>query len=75
MKLIETFYTALHKRMDAMNKQLKQYFLPNVSKERPHLLMYDGRATHVVFELIDVAVANQITIIKLSPHSAYYLQA
>jgi len=39
-------------------------FLPNIGSDRPQLLILDGHDSHNFIELIDVAVKNEIHIIK-----------
>ena len=42
--------------------------------ERPLLLIYDGHLSHVSIELIEKAMAENITIVKLPPHVTDKLQ-
>lgn len=41
---------------------------------RPILLIYDGHTTHIDDRVITSAIENDITIIKLPPHSSHILQ-
>lgn len=48
-------------------------FLKNVT-EYPCLLIYDGHASHIGVDLIESALANNVVILKLSPHTSHVLQ-
>lgn len=52
----------------------RDLFLPNIGEERPVLLIYDGHTTHISTKLIRVAQQNQVTIMKLPPHTTHLLQ-
>lgn len=56
----------------------KNYFLktiiPTVGNERPVLIIYDGHSTHIDVETIEAAMRENITILKLPPHSSHLLQ-
>ncbi|KAF2889922.1 hypothetical protein ILUMI_16251 [Ignelater luminosus] len=52
----------------------RDVFLKNIGFQRPVLLIYDGHVTHISFELIKLAQENQVTIIKLPPHTTHVLQ-
>ncbi|KAF2887384.1 hypothetical protein ILUMI_18789, partial [Ignelater luminosus] len=52
----------------------RDVFLKNISPHRPVLLIYDGHVTHISVELIKLAQENQVTIIKLPPHTTHVLQ-
>lgn len=56
----------------------KNYFskilISDFKNKRPILLIYDGHATHVNISLIEEAVKEQVTILKLPPHSSHLLQ-
>ena len=43
-------------------------------KEPPLLVIYDGHLTHVLLKLIEKAIKEKITIVKLSPHVTDRLQ-
>ena len=43
-------------------------------EERPLLVIYDGHLTHVSLELIEKAIKEKITIVKLPPHVTDRLQ-
>lgn len=49
-------------------------FLRNCVPQRPILLIFDGHSTHLDIKLIESAVANDVTILKLPPHSSHLLQ-
>ncbi|KOB66553.1 Jerky protein, partial [Operophtera brumata] len=55
-------------------KYIKDVFIPAIGSERPVLLIYDGHSTHCDLSVIELAVANGITILKLPPHSSHILQ-
>lgn len=48
-------------------------FLKNVS-EYPCLLIYDGHVSHISIELVELAMANDVVILKLPPHTSHILQ-
>lgn len=52
----------------------RDVFLPNIGEERPVLLIYDGHTTHISTKLIRLAQQNQVTIMKLPPHTTHLLQ-
>lgn len=56
----------------------KSYFLktliPALGPERPVLIIYDGHSTHISVEVLEAAIENNITILKLPPHSSHLLQ-
>ncbi|CAH1982535.1 unnamed protein product [Acanthoscelides obtectus] len=56
----------------------KNYFEKSFVKclppERPDLVIYDGHATHLSVEVVRIAIDNQITILKLPPHTSHILQ-
>lgn len=49
-------------------------FLPNIPNERPVILIYDGHASHCSLEVIKAARDNNVTILKLPPHTTHILQ-
>lgn len=55
-------------------KYIKDVFIPAIGSERPVLLVYDGHKTHVDLGVLELADANNITILKLPPHSSHVLQ-
>lgn len=56
----------------------RNYFLktliPFLGDKRPQLIIYDGHATHVDVDIISRAIQENITILKLPPHSSHLLQ-
>ncbi|KAJ8915367.1 hypothetical protein NQ315_008254, partial [Exocentrus adspersus] len=55
-------------------KWFKDCFLPNAPKERPLLIIYDGHSSHTSIDLVELAIENNVTIIKLPPHTTHVLQ-
>lgn len=49
-------------------------FLKKIGTDRPVLLIYDGHSTHVTINLIELASRNNVTILKLPPHTSHVLQ-
>lgn len=49
-------------------------FLKQVANRRPILLIFDGHSTHVTLKLIEEALKENITILKLPPHTSHMLQ-
>lgn len=52
----------------------RDVFLKNIGEERPVLLVYDGHVTHISTKLIQLAQENDVTIMKLPPHTTHVLQ-
>lgn len=52
----------------------RDVFLKNIGEERPVLLVYDGHVTHISTKLIQLAQENNVTIMKLPPHTTHVLQ-
>ncbi|KAJ8926270.1 hypothetical protein NQ314_021391, partial [Rhamnusium bicolor] len=48
--------------------------IPALGPTRPVLIIYDGYSTHVNIPLIELARDNDVTILKLTPHSSHLLQ-
>lgn len=59
---------------DIFHNYFLKTLLPALGDVRPVLLIYDGHSTHVNVKLIELARENQITILKLPPHSSHLLQ-
>ena len=51
-----------------------QFLRSTNSIEGPKLLLYDGHLLHVFIELISCAIDNQVSILKLPPHTTHILQ-
>ena len=49
-------------------------FIPSLPPERPVLLIIDGHKTHIQYEVLQLAKANEIEIAKLPPHTTHLLQ-
>lgn len=52
----------------------KNFLLPHISNEPKNLVIYDGHLSHVSFELIQLAISHNVTILKLPPHTSHILQ-
>lgn len=52
----------------------ENHFLKYAPKERPLLLIFDGHASHVSVKLIEIAMRENITLLKLPPHTTHFLQ-
>ena len=59
---------------DTFYDWLQNMFIPNIPDIRPVLLIFDGHASHVTFPLVQLAVRNNITILRLPSHTTHYLQ-
>ncbi|KAI4455723.1 hypothetical protein MML48_9g00008282 [Holotrichia oblita] len=61
---------------NVFNNYFQKSFLKvaNPSPTNPVLLIYDGHATHINLQLIELAQSNNVTIILLPPHSSHLLQ-
>ncbi|XP_063634481.1 jerky protein homolog-like [Cydia splendana] len=53
---------------------LEKVFIPALGKDRPVLLIYDGHNSHVNLNVVELALKNNITILKLPPHTSHLLQ-
>ncbi|KAF2904152.1 hypothetical protein ILUMI_02041 [Ignelater luminosus] len=53
---------------------LRDVFLKNIGPQRPILLIYDDHFTYISVELINLAQENQVTLMKLPPHTTRVLQ-
>ncbi|KAF2887958.1 hypothetical protein ILUMI_18215 [Ignelater luminosus] len=45
-----------------------------LENKRPILIIYDGHSTHVNHKVVKLAQENNLTILKLSPHTSHFLQ-
>ncbi|XP_031329207.1 uncharacterized protein LOC116160201 [Photinus pyralis] len=52
----------------------KRTVIPALGPERPQLIVYDGHKTHVTTAIVNLANEQNITIIKLPPHTTHLLQ-
>ncbi|KAH1016019.1 hypothetical protein HUJ04_007306 [Dendroctonus ponderosae] len=49
-------------------------FLKTIGTDRSVLLILDGHSTHLTIRLIEIASQENVTILKLPPHTSYVLQ-
>ncbi|CAH2011313.1 unnamed protein product [Acanthoscelides obtectus] len=61
-------------KTETFQKYFENIFLPNIGKDRPTVLIYDGHTSHISISLIEKAIANDVIIVKLPPHSSHLLQ-
>ncbi|KAJ3619046.1 hypothetical protein MTP99_005835 [Tenebrio molitor] len=59
---------------DIFFNYFKKTLIPALGPVRPILLVYDGHGTHINIALVELARANDITILKLPPHTSHLLQ-
>lgn len=59
---------------DIFLNYFQKTLLPALGQERPILIIYDGHSTHITIALIELAMENNITILKLPPHISHLLQ-
>lgn len=52
----------------------KNTVIPALGEQRPVLIIYDGHSTHVTTRVIELARQENITILKLPPHTTHLLQ-
>lgn len=52
----------------------KNHFLKHCPQERPLLLVFDGHSSHVSVDLIETAIKENITLLRLPPHTTHLLQ-
>lgn len=58
---------------EVFSKWFKTQFLPQI-KSSPTLLIYDGHLSHIGIDIIEEAMKNNVTILKLPPHTSHILQ-
>ncbi|XP_065658905.1 uncharacterized protein LOC136083433 [Hydra vulgaris] len=49
-------------------------FLPNIGRDRPHVLIVDGHDSHNSVELLSVAIENNIHIVEMPAQCLHWLQ-
>lgn len=59
---------------DVFENYFTNTFLKCIEKERLVLLINDGHSTHISFNLVLKAKNENITILKLPPHSSHLFQ-
>ncbi|XP_071511710.1 uncharacterized protein [Diadema antillarum] len=59
---------------DTFYDWLQNTFIPNIPDIRPVQLIFDGHASHITFPLVQLAVRNNITILRLPSYTTHYLQ-
>lgn len=59
---------------DIFYNYIKKTFIAAIGPERPVLLIYDGHSTHVDQKIVKLAKENNVTILKLPPHTSHLLQ-
>ncbi|GBP09569.1 Tigger transposable element-derived protein 6 [Eumeta japonica] len=59
---------------EVFESYFKKTLIPAVGHQRPILLIYDGHSTHVGLNVIEAALKENITILKLPAHTSHILQ-
>ncbi|XP_072401106.1 uncharacterized protein [Diabrotica undecimpunctata] len=59
---------------ETFSNYIEHTFLPNIPKERPVVLIYDGHSSYTSITLIETALREDIIILKLPPHTSHLLQ-
>ncbi|CAG4938602.1 unnamed protein product [Parnassius apollo] len=59
---------------DIFYNYIEKVLIPSLGEERPVLIVYDGHSTHVHVRVVELALRNRITILKLPPHTSHLLQ-
>lgn len=59
---------------EVFENYFKKVLVKDFGERRPILLIYDGHSTHLGINLIEEAIKEGITILKLPPHSSHLLQ-
>lgn len=59
---------------DIFRNYFMKTLIPFLGEKRPQLIIYDGHATHIDIDIISKAIEENITILKLPPHSSHLLQ-
>lgn len=52
----------------------RENFLRNIGDERPQMLIFYNHDSHNFVEIIKLAIANQISLVKLPVHTSHWLQ-
>ncbi|XP_072400688.1 uncharacterized protein [Diabrotica undecimpunctata] len=76
-EFLDTTYAATPKgwmETTVFRNYFENSFLKFIGSERPVLVIYDGHASHLGADVINIAVENHITILKLPPHTSHVLQ-
>lgn len=60
---------------ELFHKWFQKCFLPNIPNDRPALLIVDSHVSHISVDVIELAIANKVTILKLPPRSTHVLLA
>ena len=55
-------------------KWFRNVFLKNCGDQRPLLLILDGQSSHEYLAILDCALANNVLILSLPPHTTHSLQ-
>ncbi|XP_072398087.1 uncharacterized protein [Diabrotica undecimpunctata] len=61
-------------KTETFSNYIEHTFLPNIPKDRPVVLIYDGHSSHTSIALIETALREDINILKLLPHTSHLLQ-
>ncbi|CAH2102386.1 unnamed protein product [Euphydryas editha] len=59
---------------DIFFNYIEKVLIPNLGEQRPVLVIYDGHSTHVNVRVVQLAIQNNIIILKLPPHTSHLLQ-
>lgn len=59
---------------ETFSNYFQRSFLPAIGKHRPAVLIYDGHSSHVSLEIIELAMKENVIILKLPPHTSHLLQ-
>lgn len=59
---------------EVFKNYFKKTLVPALGDERPVLVIYDGHSTHVSLDLVEYALEQGITILKLPAHTSDILQ-
>ena len=52
----------------------RENFLKSIGDVRPQMLILDGHDSHNFVEIIELAIANQISLVELPAHTSHWLQ-
>ncbi|CAG4939390.1 unnamed protein product [Parnassius apollo] len=59
---------------DIFYNYIEKVLIPSLGEERPVLIVCDGHSTHVHVRVVELAIRNRITILKLPPYTSHLLQ-
>ncbi|KAG2381943.1 hypothetical protein C9374_005735 [Naegleria lovaniensis] len=63
-----------HSTPSIFKQWFEQHFLKNCSRQRPVILLLDSHASHVNFEMLQIAKEHNVILFALPPHTSHHFQ-